>query len=84
MSKEKFIREMEKCRKAYENAGTILDRIMEKVADEFEIDLSHIESDAENASNIEEAIYCFVQYGEYDAEYIWKELEASRNVDITD
>ena len=32
-------------------------------------------SNIETSNNLEEAICCFVLYGEYDAESIWKNLE---------
>jgi hypothetical protein len=34
----------------------------------------NIPSGAENASNLEEAISCFIQYGEYGLESIMKEI----------
>lgn len=36
--------------------------------------LSDIPSNAENADNLEEAIHCYMQYGEYDPDLLWDEL----------
>ncbi|MCI6468146.1 hypothetical protein A8806_110142 [Faecalicatena orotica] len=41
-------------------------------------DLQKIPTGAENAENLEEAIACYIQYGEYDIQGIIKELETIR------
>ena len=39
-----------------------------------ELILSDIPSNAENADNLEEAIQCYIQYGECDPDLLWGEL----------
>jgi hypothetical protein len=41
-------------------------------------DLSEYPSDGENASNLEEAIICYIDYGEYDIDSLIKELREIR------
>lgn len=41
---------------------------MEAIEDLGIIDLSRFETKAKNASNLEEAICCYIQYGEFDVE----------------
>lgn len=84
MTKCEFIKKLNKCRKLYKDAENSLNSLFEKLEYEFDTDLSNIQTNAENADELEEAICCFAQYGEYDAESIWEELEAYINADITD
>ena len=35
----------------------------------------NLPSNAENADNLEEAILCYMQYGEYDPDELWEELK---------
>lgn len=39
-------------------------------------DLQSVPTEAENADNLEQAISCYIQYGEYDIDGIIKELDA--------
>lgn len=84
MTKSEFIKELKKCRKIQRTAEDLLHCFLEKIQNEFNTELSEIKTNAENSDNLEEAICCFVQYGEYDEESIWKELEGMVNADIAD
>lgn len=84
MTKSEFIKELKKCRRVQQNAEDLLNSFLEKLEVKFKAELADIKTNAENSNNLEEAICCFVQYGEYDAESIWEELQDHNIVDITD
>ena len=42
---------------------------------EFEININHIPTHAENADNLEEAISCYISYGEYGEANVLREIE---------
>lgn len=48
-----------------------------KALEDLCIDAETIETDAENADNLLEAISCYIQYGEYSVAGIMKELRAA-------
>ena len=50
---------------------------MDVIEDMGVIDLSRFETKAENADNLEEAIYCYIQYGEFDVDSIIEEIKAA-------
>lgn len=81
MQKKDFLKEMKKCRNLYQNADNLLQSIIDKIETEFSIVLSDIDTNAENADDIEQAICCYVQYGEYNPNSIWEEIvERSENI----
>lgn len=68
-AREKFLKAEEEERK--------LNSLIEKVLPEM--DFSEISTKAENAENLEEAISCYVQYGEHNIEGIIEELESAES-----
>lgn len=68
---------IENARKKQVTAQTALDSVMESIENIGVIDLSRFETKAENANNLEEAIYCYIQYGEFDVDSIIEEIKAA-------
>lgn len=66
---------LENARKAELRAKSIEERIFVEL-EYMKIDLS-LPTNAENADSLEEAICCFVQYGEYGLENILREIQAA-------
>lgn len=65
---------------AARNAQKIADRRLQAFFDELEslrIDPSEHPTAAENASTLEEAITCYVQYGEYTRSGLLREIKAA-------
>lgn len=52
-----------------------------KALEDMCIDPSLIESEAENAETLEQAITCFLQYGEYTAKDILRELRGAFGIE---
>lgn len=70
MTKTEFIKKCNKARKLTIEATEIVSQLL----DSFSDDILEAESDAENADDIQTAITCFIQYGEYSPEEIWEEI----------
>lgn len=68
---------IESARKKQIAAQNALGSVMEAIEDLGIIDLSRFETKAENASNLEEAICCYIQYGEFDVDSIIDEIKAA-------
>ena len=68
---------IESARKKQITAQNALGSVMEAIEDLGIIDLSRFETKAENASNLEEAICCYIQYGEFDVDSIIEEIKVA-------
>lgn len=68
---------IEDARKKQVIAQNALGSVMDAIEDIGVIDLSRFETKAENADNLEEAIYCYIQYGEFDVDSIIEEVKAA-------
>lgn len=68
---------IESARKKQVVAQNALGSVMEAIEDLGIIDLSRFETKAENASNLEEAICCYIQYGEFDVDSIIEEIKVA-------
>ena len=75
MTKSEFVRSMNSAKNAFLKAQEKEQQIFNKLNDTFpRLDLSDCITNAENTDNIQEAISCFIQYGEYTPEEIWEEI----------
>lgn len=77
MTKSEFKKYLERGRKAHIKAESITNELFDKLEQDMglsELILSDIPSNAENADNLEEAIQCYIQYGECDPDLLWGEL----------
>ena len=77
MTKSEFKKLLERSRKAHIKAELITNELFDKLEQDMGLRisvLSDIPSNAENADNLEEAIQCYMQYGEYDPDLLWDEL----------
>ena len=77
MTKSEFKRLLERGRKAYIKADSIAQELFDKLEEDMglrEIILDDIPSNSPNTDNISEAICCYMQYGEYDADSLWNDL----------
>lgn len=70
---------IESARKKQVAAQNALGSVMEAIEDLGIIDLSRFETKAENASNLEEAICCYIQYGEFDVDSIIEGIKVAEN-----
>ena len=68
---------IESTRKKQIVAQNALGSVMEAIEDLAIIDLSRLETKAENASNLEEATCCYIQYGEFDVDSIIEEIKVA-------
>lgn len=75
MTKSEFIQELNECRNIQKSLENLLETLIEKVQDEFDVELSEIDYGMENSTSVEDAIRSYVKYGDYEAESIWEELE---------
>lgn len=78
MTKTEFKKLLECGRKAHVKANEIIQELFNKLEEDMGLRhcvLSDIPSNAENADNLEEAIQCYMQYGEYDPDELWEELK---------
>ena len=77
MTKGEFCKLLESGRNAYQKAEQKTQIIYSRIEEDFEdIDLSEISTGAEDADNVNDAITCYLQYGEYTPEQIWEELNS--------
>lgn len=58
-------------------AQNAIGSVMDAIEDIGIVDLSRFKTQAENADNLEEAIYCYIQYGEFDVDSIIKEIKVA-------
>lgn len=77
MTKNEFKKILEKGRNTYIKADEITQGLFKRIEDDFGINkcnLMDIPTNAPVGVNIEEAICCYMQYGEYDIDSLWKDL----------
>lgn len=75
LNKSEFCKLLESGRKAYQKAEEKTQTIYNRIEENFrDVDLSEINTNAENADSVNDAISCYMQYGEYSPEQIWEEL----------
>lgn len=67
---------LEKARKKQTEA-TAATALVYRALEDMCIDADQIPSDAENADNLEDAISCFIDYGEYSVAGIMREVKAA-------
>lgn len=80
LTKEEFKLKIRQVRNAYIRAKNKEDELYDLIDNEYHsIDLSDIPTNAENASNLHEAISCYLSYGEYDIDSLWEELQMGYN-----
>ena len=76
MNRSEFIRTMNSARNSFVKAQEKEQKIFDELEESFpRLDLSKCITNAENADNVQEAIACFLQYGEYTPEEIWEEIK---------
>jgi len=78
---------LKRARAAHKKATEYEKLVFKNINDMFGTDnfeLSDIPTKAENAENLEEAFLCYMQYGEYDIDSLWKELVDGANKNETD
>lgn len=73
---------LEKARKKQTEATAATELVYQALEDMC-IDADHISTDAENADNLEEAISCFIDYGEYSVAGIMREVKAAYGKEAT-
>ncbi len=72
---------IEDARKKQVAVQNALGSVIDAIEDMGVVDLSRFETKAENTDNLEEAIYCYIQYGEFDVDSIIEEVEAAERKD---
>lgn len=71
MEKKEFINKCKKARQLQKE----MDAIIYDIFDNLPSEVCNIPSNAENADNVEEAIQCYIHYGEYNPEDIYYEIK---------
>ena len=71
MKKKEFIDKCEKARQLQKE----IDAVIYDIFDNLPSEVYNIPSNAENADNVEEAIQCYIYYGEYNPEDIYYEIK---------
>lgn len=83
MTKSEFKKLMERSRnyavKMQETTALLRKEIEETFPD---VELCEVETGSFNAENLEQAIECYIQYGEYDIESLWNELKNANNFEV--
>lgn len=75
MEYKDFEKKLKSTRNAFIKADAKLRELMSEIESEFPgIELDELETTAENASNVDEAICCHVQYGESTPQSIWDDM----------
>ena len=75
MEYKDFEKKIKSARNAFIKSDTKMREIISEIKSEFPgIELTELETTAENASNAEEAIYCYLQYGESTPQGIWDDI----------
>ena len=76
MDKNEFTSLMSAARKAYVKADKLMQALMNRINEETpDVELDKVETSAENADNFEQAVLCYLQYGEYSVDELWEELK---------
>ena len=73
---------LEKARKKQVEA-TAATALVYQALEDMCIDADQIKSDAENADNLDDAISCFISYGEYSVAGIMREIKAAYGKEAT-
>ena len=68
---------IKKARLSYEKAENNLKNVYDYIEQLCDIDFQEIETEAENANNVYQAISCFFLYGEYNIDSIVKEIKCA-------
>ena len=67
--------EIQEAKRAQTSADQALELVYNTIFTLFDdVNLAEIPTEAENADNLEQAISCYVQYGEYDIEKLVDEI----------
>lgn len=75
MEYKDFEKKIKLARSAFIKADTKMKALISEIESEFPgIELTELETNAENASNAEEAICCYLQYGECSPQGIWDNI----------
>lgn len=70
-----FEKKIKSARNAFIKADTKMRELIAEIKSEFpDIELTELETMAENAGNVEEAICCHLQYGESTPQGIWDDI----------
>lgn len=82
-NQEKFIllRKGIETAKELQNKATEAEDLIFKVLDDLGIDPAKYNTAAENASNLAEAISCYISYGEYSVDGLMKEIRKAYEVE---
>ena len=76
MTKSEFVKTMNSARNAFIKAREKEQKLFDELSEEFfRLNLDACITNAENCDSIQEAITCFLQYGEYNPEGIWEEIQ---------
>lgn len=70
----KFEKALKETKRKYE-AAALAEQELFKILDDMGIDAQEIETSAENADNLHEAITCYLSYNEYSVNGIMEELK---------
>lgn len=80
MTKSEFKKLMERSRNYAIKMQKTTDLIREKIQETFpDLELDEVETDSYNAEDLEQAIECYIQYGEYNIDSLWNELNSAYN-----
>lgn len=71
-----FKRRLERAKRKAEESAAATSAVF-KALEDMCIDADKIKTEAENADNLEEAINCFIQYGEYSVSGIMREVRGA-------
>lgn len=75
MEYKEFEKMMKSARNAFIKANEKMREVLNRIGEELDgEDLTDYKTYAENADNFEEAVLCFLQYGEYSIRELWDEL----------
>lgn len=80
MTKSEFRKLMERSRNYAIKMKETTELLREKIQETFpNLELDEVETGSCNAEDLEQAIECYIQYGEYDIDSLWKELNDAYN-----
>lgn len=80
MTKSEFRKLMERSRNYAIKMKETTELLCEKIQETFpDLELDEVETGSYNAEDLEQAIECYIQYGEYDIDSLWKELNDAYN-----
>lgn len=79
MTKSEFKKLMERSRNYAIKMQETSALIREQIEETFEgVVLCEADTNSYNAENLEQAIECYIQYGEYDIDSLWQELKNAK------